>query len=298
MLKPKVISIVGPTAAGKTGLSIEIAKQFDGEIISVDSRQVYRGLDIGSGKVTEEEKQNIPHHLLDVINIDKVYTGADFKSEAEKVMSEIVVHNKLPIIAGGTFFYVELLRGDMQAAPVEPNYDLREELEQYSDTELLAQLREKDPERADNIDPHNRRRLIRALEIIDTLGKVPEVVKRESPYEWLTIGIDISKEQLHQNIKTRLEERFSIGMIDEVASLISSGVSHDRLEELGLEYRYISLYLRGELSMDDMRELLETRIRQFAKRQMTWLKRDDTIEWYSLENRMAIFERIETFLNT
>lgn len=293
MNKPKVIAIVGPTASGKTSLSIEIAQRYGGEVISADSRQVYRGLDIGSGKVTPEEMRGIPHHLLDVVSPMTVYTAADFKRDADEVISEIIERGNVPILAGGTFFYLELLRGTMQAAPVEPNPELRAELEQLSDSELLSQLQTKDPNRAETIDGENRRRLIRSLEIIATLGSVPEIVTTESPYDWLIIGVDITKEQLHRNIHTRLHERMTAGMIDEVKNLLTNGVSHERLEQFGLEYRYISRYLRGELSEEQMMEILETKIKQFAKRQLTWLKRDQTIEWYSPDDREAIFNRID-----
>ncbi len=296
MHKPKVIAIVGPTASGKTSLSIEIARRYGGEVISADSRQVYQGLDIGSGKVTPEEMKGVPHHLLNVTSPMDVYTAADFKRDAETAISEIITRGHVPILAGGTFFYLELLRGTMQAAPVEPNLALRAELEKLSDTELLSLLQTKDPERAKTIDGENRRRLIRSLEIIATLGSVPEVVVTESPYDWLLIGVDIAKDKLHQNIHTRLYERIATGMVDEVRGLLQSGVTHERLEQFGLEYRYISRYLLGELGEQEMLETLETKIKQFAKRQITWLKRDQTIAWYPPENRKEIFKRIDTFL--
>lgn len=295
--KPKVVAIVGPTASGKTSLSIKIAKRFNGEVISADSRQVYRGLDIGSGKVTKEEMDGVTHHLLDVVDVQSVYTGADFKRDATVALEDILKRNHQPIIAGGTFFYIELLRGTMQAAPVEPNYALREKLEGLSDEELLSQLKETDPERAENIDINNRRRIIRSLEIIDELGKVPEVVQTESPYDWLIVGVDIEKEQLHTNIHNRLHERLRSGMIEEVQELLNNGVSPERLFSLGLEYRYITEYLEGKLSKEDMATILETKIKQFAKRQMTWLKKDSAIEWFSPSDTDAILNRVDTFLH-
>jgi tRNA dimethylallyltransferase len=296
MAKPKVVAIVGPTASGKTSLSIGLAKRFHGEVISADSRQVYRGLDIGSGKVTTEEMAEVPHHLLDVVEPMTIYTAADFKRDAENAIASIVTKNHLPVLAGGTFFYLELLRGTMQAAPVEPDLELRAKLETFSDSELFEQLQSKDSARAATIDRENRRRLIRSLEIIATLGHVPEVVPSESPYDWLILGVDISKERLHQNIHTRLHERIEAGMITEVESLVLNGVTHERLEQFGLEYRYISRYLLGQMTKVEMLEVLETKIKQFAKRQLTWLKRDTSIEWYPPENREAIFGRVDDFL--
>ncbi len=294
--KPKVVVVVGPTAAGKTSLSIDIAKQFNGEVISADSRQVYRGLDIGSGKVTPEEMGEVPHYLLDVADPMTVYTASDFKQDGEAAIDEIISHGHLPIIAGGTFFYVDALLGRISTPKVEPNPELREKLEAKTTSELVKELEAKDPERAATIDKDNKRRLVRALEIVATLGKVPEP-KVEEQYETLIIGIDIDKEKLHHNIHIRLLQRLEEGMIDEVTNLLAAGVTHERLEALGLEYRYLSRYLRRELTYEEMVIELETKIRQFAKRQMTWLKGDKTIEWFATENRSAIFRRIESFLS-
>jgi tRNA dimethylallyltransferase len=296
MNKPKVIAIVGPTASGKTSLSIELAKRFGGEIVSADSRQVYRGLDIGSGKVTEEEMQGIPHHLLDVAEPNETYTGADFKKAASEAIEAILKRNNVPIIAGGSFFYLDLLRDKMQAATVEPDEAYRQELESLSTEVLFEKLKILDVHRANTIDKDNRRRLIRSLEIIKVLGVVPESKPLPSPYDWLIIGLDIQKETLHQNIKRRLEERFKKGMIDEVKGLIHNGVSIQRLESFGLEYRYIAKYLNGELSEPAMKEQLEIKIRQFAKRQMTWLKRDELIQWYEPTDRLEIFNQVKDFL--
>lgn len=296
MEKPKVLAIVGPTACGKTSLSIKLAHTFNGEVISADSRQVYRGMDIGTGKVTEAEMEDIPHHVLDVADPMDIYTGIDFKRDASVALHTIVQRKHLPIIAGGTFFYLELLRGTMQAAPVAPNPAFRKTLEPYSNEELMDMLREKDAHRADSIDPENRRRLERSLEIIHTLGEVPEVRITESEYEWLLLGIDIPKETLHQNINTRLEVRLEQGMVDEVQQLLASGVTPKRLDDFGLEYRYILKYLQQEISYPEMCELIETKSRQFAKRQLTWLKRYPEIEWVDPQNLPEINARIETFL--
>ena len=194
MNKPKVIAIVGPTASGKTSLSIALAQQFTGEIISADSRQVYQGLDIGSGKVTPDEMAGIPHHLLDIADPMTVYTGIDFVQDAEKALADILKREHTPIVVGGTFFYLDLLRGKVQAAPVLPNQAFRDSLEDLSNATLLKKLYAKDIDRAEKIDPHNRRRLVRALEITEALGTVPKPAETESPYEWLIIGIDIDKE--------------------------------------------------------------------------------------------------------
>lgn len=296
MKKAKVIAIVGPTASGKTSLSIQLAKKIDGEVISADSRQVYRGMDLGTGKVTTTEMRGVRHHLLDVADPMEVYTGMDFKRDATTALEGILRRKHRPIIAGGTFFYLELLRETMQAAPVEPDLAFRKTLEPYTNAELLDLLQAKDPRRAANIDSANRRRLERSLEIIHTLGEVPEVKKMESTYDWLLLGVDITKELLHTNINTRLELRLEQGMIAEVQHLLDAGVTPSRLDEFGLEYRYILKYIQQEISYAEMCEQIETKSRQFAKRQLTWLKRYPEIQWVEPKNLSEIFRLTIDFL--
>ena len=278
MEKPKILVIVGPTASGKTSLSVKLAKHYNGEVISADSRQVYRGLDLGTGKVTHEEMQGIPHHLLDVADPRETYTVTDFVRDGRAAIQDIHARGKLPIIAGGTFFYVDALLGRIVAPAVPPNPLLRTELEKLSNEELFARLETADPARAAAIDRHNPRRLVRALEIVAAWGTVPEPMTNEL-YDAHIIGIQIDKEQLHKNIHNRLIARFDDGMLDEVRNLHAHGLPYERMEDLGLEYRYIARYLQGKLSYEEMVQTLEIKIRQFAKRQMTWLKRDTSIEW-------------------
>lgn len=297
MTKPKVISIVGPTASGKSALAIDLALIFNGEVISADSRQVYRELDLGSGKVTTEEMRGVPHQLLDIANLDYIYTGADFVKDANLAISYILKREKLPIIAGGTFFYIELLKGECQSAPVEPNPTLRAELEQLSDEQLFAKLNNLDPERAQNIDSKNRRRLIRALEIIDSLGKVPTISKKEPGFDFLTIGIKIDKDLLKQRIEQRLSDRLEKGMIEEVENLLKNGISPVRLHDLGLEYRYITEYLEGKITYEEMKAKIIVKSLQFAKRQYTWLKRDKSIVWFDFPVTVNKIEgNIKSFL--
>lgn len=296
MTKPKAIAIVGPTASGKTALSISLAKRINGEVVSADSRQVYIGMDIGTGKITRSEMQGIPHHLIDIADPVTVYTGADFARDANEAMESIIERKRLPIVTGGTFFYIDLLRGKMQPAPVEPNEDFRNSLAHFKDDELFAQLQDKDPKRAESIDPFNRRRLVRALEVIEALGSVPEQRPVESPYDWLIVGVEVPHSPLHDKIHERLLARLDQGMVKEVENLHTQGVSYERLDDLGLEYRYIGQYLQNKLTYDEMVSQLETKIRQYAKRQLTWLKRDSEIEWYSSDNHEAIFTRVDSFL--
>lgn len=296
MNKPKVIAVVGQTASGKTSLSIELAKKFNGEVISADSRQVYRGMDLGTGKVILEEMQGVPHHLLDVVEPMEIYTAADFERDAKAAILDILSRGKLPIIVGGTYFYIQLLRGELQSAPVAPNEEFRKGLEKFSNLELYEQLKTLDPIRAEDIDPENSRRLIRALEIINELGTVPPVQKIDSPYDWLLLGTDITKEQLHKNINLRLKQRLELGMVAEAKLLHQQGVTYERMDTLGLEYRYLAKYLQNQLSETELFSQLETKIRQYAKRQLTWLKRDNSIKWFNPKAQAEINTCVENFL--
>ncbi|NCN52209.1 tRNA (adenosine(37)-N6)-dimethylallyltransferase MiaA [Candidatus Parcubacteria bacterium] len=293
--KPKIVVIVGPTASGKTSLSIEVAKQFNGEVISADSRQVYRGLDIGSGKVTEEEMDGVPHHLLDVADPKDVYNVTDFVRDGRTAIADILARGKLPIVAGGSFFYVDALLGRVSTPEVPPNQELRKTLEEKSTEELFALLEEQDPRRAADIDKDNPVRLIRALEIVEAIGSVPESTQEEL-YKAFIIGIDIEKEKLHENIHTRLYTRLEEGMIEEVEHLHENGLSYERLESLGLEYRYIAQFLQKKIGKEEMCEKIESESRKFAKRQMTWLKRDKSIRWFKKGEGNEVLTEIEKFL--
>lgn len=293
--KPKVVAVVGPTASGKTSLSIELAKRFSGEVVSADSRQVYKDLDIGTGKVTKEDMAGVAHHLIDMVEPEEIYTGNDFVRDAKSALSKITEKEKLPIVAGGTFFYVDLLRGKMQSAPVEPDQDFRASLEKYSNEELLDLLRAKDERRANSIDSNNRRRLIRAIEIINTLGEVPEQQNTESGYDWLVIGIEIEKEKLQKNFKKRLQTWLDDGLLKEVQE-IRERLNHSRFLELGFEYTLVAEYLDDNISKEELFEKFVQKNWQYAKRQMTWLKRDKEVEWVKPENSEAIFRHVQTFL--
>ncbi|MDQ5957963.1 MAG: tRNA dimethylallyltransferase [Patescibacteria group bacterium] len=292
--KEKLLVILGPTASGKSALAVDLAVEFTGEVISADSRQVYRGLDIGSGKVTEDEMSGVMHHLLDVADVTETFTVSDYKNLATASIRDIIKRKKLPILAGGTGFYIQTIVDDLKLPEVPPDLSLRQELETYSTADLTELLRTLDPDRVDNIDVHNRPRLVRAIEIAKTLGKVP-VLETNCPYELLQIGIYVHQVELFKKIHNRLLARVKQGMIEEVKNLKDSGVPSDRLEALGLEYRYISQYLDGKFSKDIMLTELEQAIRQYARRQMTWFKRDNRIKWIT-EPEQA-YPLVRKFLN-
>ncbi len=282
--KPKVIAVVGPTASGKTALGIflaqhlragaGLAQKVKAEIISADSRQVYKGLDIGTGKVTKKEIAGIPHHLLDVVSPKKQFTADDFVKRAAKVLERV----DLPIVVGGTGFYVDALLGRIVLPNVPPNQKLRVRLEKKSVEDLFQMLKKIDSARAKTIEPRHKRRIIRALEIANALGKNPAPT-REQQYDVLWLGLNPSPEKLKKNIHTRLVARIKQGMVGEAKRLHSQGLSYKRMEELGLEYRYMARLLQNKTSKKEFVLELEREINKYAKRQYRWFKRNKDIKW-------------------
>lgn len=275
---PKIVVILGPTATGKSDFAVDLAKQFGGEIISADSRQVYKGLDLGTGKITKREMRGVPHHLLDVAPGSRVFTASDYARCTKIAIKKIIKRGKLPIICGGTGFYIAAALEKQSLAPVPPNTALRKKLLKKSAAELFLILKKMDPERARTIDPKNAHRLIRAIEIAKAIGKSP-ARNREEEYDALKIGLNFPLETLKKRIDLRLKKRLKLGLIKEVARLHENGLSFRRMEALGLEYRYISRHLRGMLTRKQMEEELSREIFKFAKRQNTWFKKDKSIHW-------------------
>lgn len=290
-----LIAIVGPTASGKSSLAISLAKKFSGEIISADSRQVYRGMDIGTGKVTKEEMEGVPHHLLDIANPKTVFTVADFVSKAEKTAQEIWKHKKIPIVCGGTGFYVDSFIRGTSIPNVLPNKKLREELRLKTVGELFLILKNLDPRRAREIDIKNPVRLIRAIEIATELGKVPKVKTKPIVAKILWIGIRKTKEELKKLIWKRLIDRIDNGLVREVETLHKRGVSWKRMKELGLEYRFTAMYLRGSYTKNEYIKKLAHAIEQYAKRQETWFKKNKEIHW--IKNEREAVALMEKFLS-
>jgi tRNA dimethylallyltransferase len=280
---PKILVVCGPTATGKSDLAVNLALKFNGEIISADSRQVYTGLDIGSGKITHDEMKGVPHHLLDVINPKKTYTVEQFKNDGKALIKQIILKGKLPIICGGTGFYIDALVFDEEFPAVKPDNKLRKALAKKTPESLMKMIQKLDSRRAKELDPHNKVKIIRAIEISKTLGSVPRL-KRKILYETLFIGITTSREKMRERIHERLLKRIDAGMIQEVDKLRKNGVTWKRLHALGLEYRYVALFLQHKISKDEMLQKLENQIVKFSKRQMTWFKRNKKITWLSIED--------------
>lgn len=287
--RSKILVILGPTATGKSDFAVKMAEKLNGEIISADSRQVYKGLDIGTGKITKKEMRGIPHYLLDVANPKRKFSVSDYKKKAEKAIKEILKKNKLPIIVGGTGFYIQALVDNIVLPEVPPNPNLRKELSKKPAEELFKILKKLDPKRAGNIDPKNPHRLIRAIEISKKLGYVPISYKlKAKSYNPTFIGLDLPDKKLKEKIKKRLEQRIKIGMIDESKKLHKNGLSYKRMRELGLEYRFLADFLERKISKDEMKRLLETAIWQYTKRQRTWFKRDKRIKWVKNLNKFDL----------
>jgi tRNA dimethylallyltransferase len=279
---PNLIVVLGPTASGKSSLGIALAQKLQGEIVSADSRQVYRGLDIGTAKVTPAERALVPHHLLDVVDPQEVYTVSRFQRAAIQAINTILAHGKLPLLVGGSPHYIQAVVDHFEIPHIPPQLELRAQLESRPLADLLVQLEELDPQSAATIDRKNPRRVIRALEVCIVSGK-PFSQQRgvANPlYHSLLLGINWPREVLYRRIDKRVDERMQQGMIQEVRNLLAKGISHERLEALGLEYRFISLWLRGEFSSEsEMVQRLKYAIHDFTRRQLTWFRRDKRIVW-------------------
>ena len=271
--KQKVIVVAGPTASGKSDFAVELARKENGEIISADSRQVYKGLDIGTGKITQEEMRGIPHHMLDIISPGDEFSVAEYARRGKHVLEEILSRGKTPIICGGTGQYIDALIYDTEVPAVPPNKTLREELEEKDVDNLYRELAEKDPYRADTIDRYNKVRIIRALEIAHELGFVPPLHVPKLSYETEFYLMAPSRDILRERIEKRLEKRLTIGMIDEVKKVKEKGCTSKQMKRFGLEYDIIGKFLEGTLSEEEMKSEIVTKSMQYAKRQDTWNKK-------------------------
>jgi tRNA dimethylallyltransferase len=304
MNKPKILVLVGPTASGKSALAVELAHTFDGEIISADSRQVYRGLDIGTGKITKREMRGVAHHLLDVASPSTVFTAREFVRKASAIISK---SKRLPIVVGGTGFYVDALLGRISVPDIPPDKKLRARLQKRSAAELFAMLKKSDARRAKVMDTsserNNKVRLIRAHEIAASQKKLsksfPQKRRKDSPrYDVLWIGIHPPQRELEKRIKTRLRSRIRAGMIEEAKRLRKQGVSLKRMENLGLEYRSLARLLRHKTSREEFEEGLFRDIRRYAKKQRAYWKRNTEISWFDPKQKTPITRLIARWIKT
>ncbi|HLJ36274.1 MAG TPA: tRNA (adenosine(37)-N6)-dimethylallyltransferase MiaA [Ktedonobacteraceae bacterium] len=299
-MKPKLVVILGPTASGKSALGIALAQRFHGEIVSADSRQVYRGLDIGSAKVTPEEQAMVPHHLLDVVDPDEVYTVAQYQQQANAAIADILARGYQPFLVGGSPHYIQAVVDNLDIPAIPPQPALRAELESRPLATLLAQLEHLDPQSAATIERNNPRRVIRALEVCLVSGKPFSEQRRVADplYESLLLGIQWPRAELYQRIDARVDERMQQGMVREVQRLLQQGVHSERLEALGLEYRYINRWLQGEYASEAaMVERLKYAIHDFTRRQLTWFRKETRIIWIEGDDVYRAEELVEHFLD-
>lgn len=293
---PKIIAIIGKTATGKSDLAVMLAKKYRGEVISADSRQVYRGFDLGSGKITKKEMRGVPHHLLDIASPKKQFSVSEYKRLADKTVEEIISQGKTPIICGGTGLYIDAVLKNIVVPEVPPNKKLREKLEKKTTAQLFTILKKLDPRRAKEIDANNPRRLVRAVEIATALGKVPHLEEKPPSLDILKIGLDLPDEMLKKKIHTRLLVRMRKGMTTEARNLHKGGLPWKKMEAFGMEYKYLALYLQNKISKKEMLEGIEKDTWQYAKRQATWFKRDKEINWFEPKEKMKIAKEVEKFL--
>lgn len=296
----KVIVIVGTNASGKSSLAVELAKKFNGEVISADSRQVYKGLDVATGKVTQEEMGGVPHHLIDIADPAERYTAANFAEDGRKALDDIIARGKLPIIAGGTGFYIDALLNPKSLAAVPPNERLRLELGKSPIEDLFEQLKEIDPNRAADLahkgEQNLKRRIVRAIEVALTAPEHHEEIPKNEPLDALWIGTRWDDDTLKERIHTRTIQRIESGMVEEAQQLHADGLSWERMEELGLEYKHLADYLRDKISKEELVELINRDDWRYAKRQRTWFKRNEEINWFDGSELNEAGELVREFL--
>lgn len=300
-MKQKVIAIVGPTAVGKTKLSIEIAKRFDGEIISGDSMQIYRGMDIGTAKITENEKQGIPHYMIDIKDPNEDFSVADFQANVQDNIEKITANNHLPIIVGGSGLYIQSALYNYNfandARDPQRTTQLENELAEYGAFALHERLKQFDPNQALKIHPNNHRRLIRAIEVYETTGRTMTEYQHEqkkSAYDPIFIGLEMERSSLYRQINSRVDKMIQDGLLYEVHQLYAKGLENNQAMR-AIGYKEFIPYFKGDCMLDDAIELLKRNSRRFAKRQFTWFKNKMDVLWYDVTSE-TIEEKFQTIL--
>ncbi|MBI2356241.1 MAG: tRNA (adenosine(37)-N6)-dimethylallyltransferase MiaA [Candidatus Doudnabacteria bacterium] len=302
----KLVVILGPTASGKSSLAIKLAKKFNGEIISADSRQVYKGMNIGTGKVGKNQRRIVKHHLLDIISPKKQYTVTHFKHDIKIAIDRIMSRGKLPFLVGGTAFYIYAAIDGLKIPEVKPNPKLRRQLAKKSAPELFKMLKKLDPRRAKTIDRHNPMRLIRAIEIVKVTGKPvpsrnPELACPPKPWRRRDSGspallLGLNPPNLKQRIAKNVDRRIKQGMLKEVKQMLSTGITSGRFKQIGLTYALVAQYLKNGDDKQELVKKIKTAEWQYAKRQMTWFKRDKRIRW--TKNQKQAERRIRNYLSS
>ncbi len=297
--------LAGPTASGKTSLSVELAKRVNGEIISADSMQVYRGMDIGTAKIKEEEKQGIPHFLIDEFEPDEEFNVTVFQKKAKQYIKEISDCGHLPMIVGGTGFYIQSVLYDIDFEKEEGNTEVRKKYEELASLKgksyLHDLLKEKDMEYASEVSENNVKKVIRALEFYELTGKKlsehnREQRTKESPYNFAYFVLTMNRDKLYKRIDARVDKMFEDGLVDEVTRLMDEGYDRNLVSMQGLGYKEVISALNNEITMEDARELIKKSTRHFAKRQLTWFRRERDVTWLDLENYRNLEEIVDFIL--
>ncbi|MDU5079952.1 tRNA (adenosine(37)-N6)-dimethylallyltransferase MiaA [uncultured Tissierella sp.] len=290
--KDNLFILIGPTAIGKTALSIELAKKMNGEIISADSMQIYKYMDIGSAKITKEEMDDIPHHLIDIVLPNEDFTVANFKDNAIKLIRDINSRNKIPIVAGGTGLYINSLVYSLNFTQVAPNDEIRNKLEslgdKYGNEYLHQELQRIDVKSAEKISVNDRKRIIRAIEIFEITGKLMSEYnenfrKPVEDYNLVMIGLNMDRKELYDRINLRVDIMIEEGLMEEVKKLLSMGYSKELVSMQGIGYKEIIMYLEGNISLAKSIEMIKQGTRNYAKRQLTWFRRDNRIKWVNVD---------------
>jgi tRNA dimethylallyltransferase len=283
----ELIVICGPTGVGKTHLAVELALEFSGEIVHADSRQVYRGMDIGTAKPVRAELAAVPHHMLDVADPDEAYNAGKYSRQASKIIERLLDTGKTPIVEGGTGLYIRALTDGLFEGPG-ADYQHRSQLEEEADREgldvLYQRLKHLDPETAQRLAPADRMRIIRALEVVEGTGKPISAWQKETPcpsYDCLRIGLNAPRAVLYERIEQRVDCMIERGLVDEVKGLLERGYTEELNSMQGLGYKQVVFYLKNRISLDETIALIKRDTRRFAKRQLTWFRKDDRIHWFS-----------------
>jgi tRNA dimethylallyltransferase len=295
--KPVVPVLVGPTASGKTSLSIRLAKTLHGEIVSADSMQIYQKMDVGTAKPTEQEKQGIAHHLIDCVPPDQSFSVADYKEKALAAIQDILGRSRLPIVVGGTGLYINALTQKWGFPEIKTDPEVRKRLESEYDShtpeEMHEKLRRIDPKAAEKIHPHNKKRVLRALEVYETTGKTKtywenQVRQIDLPYTYVLMGIRMPRPRLYERIDERVDVMIQSGLVEEVASLLDQGYDPSLVSMQALGYKEIIPYLEGTSTLEEQIRILKRDTRHFAKRQLTWFRKNPDIHWFDVDEAADI----------
>ena len=275
--KPRVIAVVGPTASGKTDYALELAERISGEIVSADSRLVYKGFDIGTAKPTLEERKSIPHYMIDIAEPEVDYSAGLYAEDASRAIDSIIERGQVPVVVGGTGLYFRLLL-ENDVPKIEPDYEFRDKLREYPAEELYSMLKSKSMQRAAEIDPNDKKKIIRALEMAEHLEKPLSEYKKEPLYEVEWIGLNFDRSDLYDRINRRVDKMINDGLVDETRNLLAK---HGRIKNLvcTIGYQEIIAYLDGILTLEEAKDKLKQNTRNYAKRQLTWFRKNKAIQW-------------------